>query len=267
MPKLSIITINLNNPVGLLRTLESVKYQTYTNYEWIIIDGGSDETDITILKQNSNHFKYWKSEPDSGIYNALNKGIFQATGDYCFFLNSGDSLVNEKVLEKVFYNDLYEDVIFGNLLVTLNNRLIGKSIGKTKLTFLDLYNGLIKHQAAFIRRSLFEKQGLYNEELKIVADMEFFIKTIGTGGASYKYFDLDISFFDNEGISNKNESLVLQERNYIIDKYLLPMMRDDYQLLQKISKYEIVANYRVPSLVMRIMAKILRKFAYLKQRK
>jgi glycosyltransferase involved in cell wall biosynthesis len=265
MPKLSIITINLNNPAGLLRTLESVKNQTYANYEWIIIDGGSASADITILNQNSDHFKYWISEPDSGIYNALNKGISKASGEYCFFLNSGDYFSNNMVLENVFCTELHEDIIFGNLLVTLNNKLIGKSRGKNKLSFLDLYNGIIKHQAAFIRRSLFDKQGLYNEELKIVADWEFFLKTIGTCGASYKYLDLDISYFDNEGISNKNEPLVLQERNYVIDKYLLPIMHEDYELLHKIGNYEIVANYKLPSLVMRIMAKALKKLEQLKK--
>jgi hypothetical protein len=145
-------------------------------------------------------------------------------------------------------------------LVTSNSKLIGKAIGKANLSFLDIYNGLVKHQASFIRRTLFDKFGLYNEELRIIADWEFFLKTIGTGIASYKYIDLDISYFDNDGISNKNESLVQEEREKVISKYLYPMMRDDYKVLQKISKYDIVTRYWITNFVMRIMAKLLNEF-------
>lgn len=260
MPRLSIITINLNNPIGLQRTIKSVLQQTYSDFEWIIIDGGSNEIDINLIKQYSNLFMHWRSEPDNGIYNAINKGISEATGNYCFFLNSGDSLVNERVLENVFCNELHEDVIFGNLVVMLNNKIIGKSRGKVKLSFLDLYNGLIKHQAAFIKRDLFDKYGSYNEELKIIADWEFFLKTVGTGSATYKYLDLDVSYFDNDGISNKHDSLVQKEKDYVINRYILPMMQNDYKLLQKIGRYDIVTKYRIPYFVLRIMAKVLEIF-------
>jgi len=260
MPKLSIITINYNNPDGLRLTIKSVISQKYTNYEWIVIDGGSGSSDLDIIKQYSNLFKYWKSEPDNGIYHAMNKGTCKAQGEYCFFLNSGDTFVNEEVLQKVFAKEVKEDVIFGNLLVMLNNKVVGKSRGKEKLSFLDIYIGLVKHQAAFIRRDLFDKFDFYNEELKIVADWEFFLKTVGLGDASYKYIDIDISYFDNNGISNNSENLVSEERNIVIDKYIPSMMQYDYETLQKIGIYKVVTRYKIPHFFLRLMTKGIREY-------
>ncbi len=115
--KLSIITINLNNVLGFKKTVESILSQTFTEFELIVIDGGSTRDNINIIKEYSKNIKYWISEPDNGIYHAMNKGIRQAMGDYCFFLNSGDYFVNGRVLEKVFAEGHNEDVIFGNILV------------------------------------------------------------------------------------------------------------------------------------------------------
>ena len=100
--KLSIITINLNNDTGLNKTIESVINQTLKNFEFIIIDGGSTDRSVELIKEYAGQINYYVSEPDKGIYNAMNKGIRQAQGEYCFFLNSGDYFVNESVLEKVF---------------------------------------------------------------------------------------------------------------------------------------------------------------------
>src|SRR5665648_699382 len=114
--KLSIITINLNNAIGLQKTIESILSQIYTEFELLVIDGGSTEDDILIIKKYAKRIKYWISETDKGIYHAMNKGIKQAHGEYCFFLNSGDYFLNENVLKKVFSNEFNEDVVFGNLL-------------------------------------------------------------------------------------------------------------------------------------------------------
>jgi glycosyltransferase involved in cell wall biosynthesis len=258
MPKLSIITINLNNANGLQKTIKSVINQKYTDFEWIMIDGGSSDVDLEIIKNYSNLFSYWLSEPDNGIYHAMNKGINKAQGDYCFFLNSGDSLVNEEVLQKVFAEESNEDVIFGNLLVMIKSKVVGKSRGEKKLSFLDIYTGLLKHQAAFIRRDLFDKFGLYNEDLKIISDWEFFIKTIGLGEATYRYIDLDISYFDNDGISNNNEELVSFEKKAVIDKYVPLMIRTDYEDLLKYAEYRILTKYWSTNLLLRVLTKIMK---------
>jgi glycosyltransferase involved in cell wall biosynthesis len=253
--KLSIITINLNNSDGLLKTFRSIISQTFIDFEFIIIDGCSSDNSVDFINQNSDKISYWISEPDDGIYHAMNKGIRKAKGEYCFFLNSGDNFADERVLEKVFRIEFHEDVVFGNLVVLFNNKIAGKSKGKEKISFLDVYASLIKHQAAFIRRELFDKFGLYNEKLKIVADWEFFLKTIGLGGASYKYVDIDISYFDNNGISNNSELIIANERKTVIEAYLPPMMQPDYELLLKFGKYEIVTKYRIAFLLLRTIVK------------
>ena len=104
-PKLSIITVNLNNAAGLQKTIESVINQTFTDYEFIIIDGGSTDSSLEIIKQYANKITYWVSEPDNGIYNGMNKGIGQADGEYCFFLNSGDWMIENNTLYKFLYKD------------------------------------------------------------------------------------------------------------------------------------------------------------------
>lgn len=256
--KLSIITINLNNITGLNKTIKSVISQTFSNFEYIVIDGGSGDNSLEVIKSNSDKIDYWISEPDNGIYHAMNKGIQQAHGEYCFFLNSGDYFVNETVLEKVFYNNFNEDVIFGNLLVFFKGNFVGISRGKEKLTFLDVYSSLIKHQASLIRRQLFDRFGLYNERLKIVADWEFFLKTIGLGEASYKYLDIDITCFDNNGISNNSAPLTSKERETIIKTYLPAMMQADYEFLLNYGKYERVTKNIITHFFLRIMAKGLK---------
>lgn len=102
MPKLTIITINLNNKAGLQTTIDSVIAQTYKDFEWIIIDGGSTDGSKELIEKYTNYIKYWVSEPDKGIYNAMNKGIKVAEGEYLQFLNSGDSLFSNSVLSDIF---------------------------------------------------------------------------------------------------------------------------------------------------------------------
>lgn len=258
--KLSIITINLNDSSGLNKTIRSVISQTHNNFEYIVIDGGSADNSIEVIKSNSDKIDYWMSEPDKGIYHAMNKGIQQAHGEYCFFLNSGDYFVDEKVLENVFNNELHEEVVFGNLLVCLNGKLVGKSMGKEKLTFLDIYGSSIKHQATFIRRELFEKFGLYNEDLRILGDWEFFLKTVGLEEISYRYLNIDISYFDNNGISNKSGDLIEKERKIVVDKYIPTRMQPDYEFLLKYSKFEILTKYQITYFLLRIMTKGIKLF-------
>jgi glycosyltransferase involved in cell wall biosynthesis len=265
--KLSIITINLNNSGGLEKTIRSIVSQTFIDFEFLIIDGCSDDNSVEIITKYSDRINYWISEPDNGIYQAMNKGIKKSGGEYCFFLNSGDYFVNEKVLENVFEKEFKEDVVFGNLLVLLNNKIIGKSKGKDKISFIDVYSSLIKHQAAFMRRRLFDKFGLFNEELRIIADWEFFLKTVGSGGASYKYLDIDISCFDNNGLSNHNGPLILEERKKVIDKFIPSMMQPDYELLSKLGMYEKVIGYKLAHFILRLMAKGIKVYETICNRK
>lgn len=120
----SIITINYNDKSGLRRTIESVASQTYVDYEYIIIDGGSTDGSVDVIKEFASDIDCWVSEKDRGIYHAMNKGVLQAHGDYCLFLNSGDAFYDKSVLEHIAEKGLKEDIIVGKLVSFTNDYLL-----------------------------------------------------------------------------------------------------------------------------------------------
>jgi glycosyltransferase involved in cell wall biosynthesis len=122
-PKISIITINYNNREGLERTFDSVFSQNYTNFEYIVIDGASNDGSKELIDQFSDKITFWVSEPDKGIYNAMNKGIDQVNGEYVFFLNSGDVFLDSNSLEKVSEELHTDDIISFNIQVVGENNL------------------------------------------------------------------------------------------------------------------------------------------------
>lgn len=174
--KLSIITINYNNKDGLQKTMDSVVSQKWHDFEWIVIDGGSTDGSKELIEQYQQHFSYWCSEPDNGVYNAMNKGIVKARGEYLNFMNSGDCFYDENSLcyfDK-FYNSsidvLYADADFYDK----NGKLLLKMRLPSNID-VDFYmsNRNISHQSSFIKASLFEKH-LYDESYKLAADGDFF---------------------------------------------------------------------------------------------
>jgi glycosyltransferase involved in cell wall biosynthesis len=166
-PLVSIITINYNNKNGLSGTINSVLAQTCTDYEYIIIDGGSMDGSGDLIRLHQDKLSYWVSERDSGIYDAMNKAIPIAKGNYLFFLNSGDCFADPEVLAKMkeSLRSTTYDIVYGNTLV--ENKL--KYSPQSLTLFNALYIG-VSHQAMFLKKELFEKAGLYNTDYKIVAD-------------------------------------------------------------------------------------------------
>ena len=235
MKKLSLITINQNNAEGLRRTIESVVFQTYIDYEYIVIDGASTDESVNILKQYDNRITFWISEPDTGIYNAMNKGILKATGEYCLFLNSGDRLSNDRVLEEVFLHEITEDIVCGNAVFEKSHlhkeRLI---IPPEKLKASDLILNFIPHQATFIKRSLFSEIHLYDEHYKISSDWAFFIETLLVYNKKYKHLNVLVSQCESTGISNQNENIeIMDHEHLIIVSNLIPAYFEDLFDLQR----------------------------------
>jgi len=220
-PLISVITINYNNVNGLEKTINSILNQTYSEYEYIVIDGGSTDGSYEVLQNQEKKINYWVSEKDKGIYNAMNKGIEASKGKYLLFVNSGDFLINNEVLEKVA-SELYDDFDFisGNLEYLTESGKLYIRKHPEKLTFSYLVSKTVSHPSTFIKREMFHKYGLYNETLKIVSDWEFFFKVLGLNGASFKSIDVTIAHFDMNGISSKEVDLVNQEKNVIFKKYL-----------------------------------------------
>ena len=213
MALISIITINYNNAQGLKKTIDSVSSQSFQDFEFIVIDGNSTDNSVDYIKQN-NRINYWVSETDNGIYDAHNKGINKATGDYLLFLNSGDILADNIVLQKVashFFSK--KSFYYGNLILE-KNKVLEKHIAPSSIDLDFMINSTLWHPCVFIKSELFKLYGLYNVDFKIAGDYEFFIRCLLKPNISTEYINEFIAIFDGNGISNdsKNTELQVKER-------------------------------------------------------
>ncbi|WP_316846608.1 glycosyltransferase family 2 protein [Pedobacter psychrodurus] len=233
--KVSIITINYNNINGLEKTIESVINQTHNDIEYLIIDGGSNDGSVEIIKQYAEKINYYVSEKDGGIYNAMNKGINKATGDYFLFINSGDSLIDSNILTEIMSENRVEDLIYGNLLLFDAEKQWTWNL-PDKLTFRDFYNSTIPHPGTFIKRELFNKVGLYDETLKIVSDWKFFLLALTKYSASYVHINKIITKYSYDGISSREENFrKIDAERYEVLRREFNFMLDDYLELEKLS--------------------------------
>ena len=234
--KISIITINYNDKEGLRKTIESVISQTWQDFEFLVIDGNSSDGGKETILEYESKLDYWVSEPDKGVYNAMNKGIRKATGDFILFLNSGDLLHDKNVLEKV-NTQINSDygIYYGDVIVKKPNSERHKKYPEV-LSFSYFYTNALCHQACFIKRSLFEEYFYYNEDYKIYSDGEFFIYTICAKNVPYKHIDLIVSDYDFTGISSnpKYSNIHDSERMQTIEKYF-PLFYEDYKALSKLN--------------------------------
>lgn len=203
--KLSIITINLNNKVGLEQTIQSVLSQTYMDYEFIVIDGVSSDGSIDVIEKYKDNITNWISESDTGVYNAMNKGIGLSKGEYCYFLNSGDVFASDTVLENIFKSDRTESFICGNFIWDEKGKLKKDDSYKYRdwtFSIYDIYAGYLCHQAFFINKTMFEKYGYYDETLRIMSDWKLFFLAIGINRECVKYIDTDIAIYNTDGLSS-----------------------------------------------------------------
>lgn len=228
---LSIITINFNGCDGLQKTINSVISQTFRDFEWIVIDGGSTDGSRELIERYKDHFSFWVSEPDKGVYNAMNKGIRIAKGDYLQFLNSGDWLYDETSLERCFSHPFTGDIVYGDVLFVKNDEIIEKSHFPNPLTLRYFYRRSLGHNASFIKRELLQKD-LYDERFKIVSDWEFFLKQ-AFNSCRFEYITETVSCFDMNGVSSVNQSLVNQERKIVIDELLPEMLVQDFKTMDE----------------------------------
>jgi glycosyltransferase involved in cell wall biosynthesis len=234
---ITIITINYNNAKGLERTFHSVFNQTNKDFEYLVIDGHSKDESKNIIRKNENKINYWLSEPDKGIYDAMNKGILQAKGQYLLFLNSGDTLHNEFVIEKTIAsisNLLNFGIVYGDvhLVSDRHHKLLKQD---HELTLNYFYNHALSHQAAFIKKTLFDAFGLYTTSYRINSDHEFFLKVFVEKPNEYKYFNLVISDFYMDGISQSVESsnMMDAERKEIHERL---MSKSDIAYFEKLNR-------------------------------
>jgi glycosyltransferase involved in cell wall biosynthesis len=255
--KLSIITINLNNDKGLEKTILSVINQTFKNFEFIVIDGKSNDRSLDIIHQYADQITFWVSEPDNGIYNAMNKGIFNAVGEYCLFLNSGDCLYSNDILNRVFFIDSHEDIIYGDVFQEKGGRITGKRYFPDHLTFRHFFIDTLPHQGSFIKRILFDTIGLYSEEFKIISDWEFFLIALIKNSCTYKKYPGFISIVNIEGISPQNIELDDKEREMVLEKHF-PRFIKDYEMLLFYEKYYQIHSGSVIKKLKRYIRRLLK---------
>lgn len=225
--KISIITVNYNNLGGLKKTLESVTCQSVKDYEWIVIDGMSTDGSKELLEEYSDTIDYWVSEKDHGIYEAMNKGIKIAKGDYLQFLNSGDSLADPDIIKRFCERHNTEDVIYGNaIIVDGNDDEVKRFHAPDFVKFSYFFGHALNHQATFFSKRCF-KDYHYNEENRIASDIELYMYLMYNHYTFQKWNEYVVRF-DNSGLSSRKAK---DEFAGIVDRVLAKGIKADYQEL------------------------------------
>ena len=269
--RLSIVTINWNNAAGLEKTMQSVAAQTFKEFEYIVVDGASTDDSVNVIKSHESDYAHlkWVSEADSGIYNAMNKGIHMASGDYIQILNSGDCLAASDVIErmlKALEEKECPSILYGNMVKCFpdGRRMLDKSFAGKEITMLGMYTGTLNHDPAYICRDLFEKYGYYDESLKIVSDWKWYLQAIVFGGEKPKYVDLDVTLFDMTGISEnggQNRDLIDREKRAVLEQLINPRFLHDYDnyandiyFMRRVKRHRIA--YKLVWFIERVLFKI-----------
>ncbi|MFC6876099.1 glycosyltransferase family 2 protein [Flavobacterium myungsuense] len=227
-PLLSIITINLNDVNGLKKTINSVVNQTFQDFEYIIIDGGSSDKSIELIQNNNERINYWVSEKDSGIFNAMNKGIKVANGTYLLFLNSGDVLNGSSALQDFISSPDFEgDIIYGDYKFDR-----GGKVYPDVLTPLFFIKSSLPHQSTFFKSHVFDEMGYYDERYKIVADRAFYIKCFLSNLFVFKHVNYFLTVFNMSGISNDSiYTFKKNEEDNTVFKEYYGVFYDDFKAM------------------------------------
>lgn len=264
---LSIITINYNNAEGLKKTLASVAAQSVTEFEHVVVDGASTDGSADIIREYAASASYpvrWVSEPDKGIYNAMNKGLLMASGEYVQVLNSGDIYASEHVVADMTKairrcgdeaNGKWPEFLYGNMIRRRPDGTVEGKSGRVEYSLRNYYTSTMNHDCCWIKRTLFlgdeamrrygdedssigdkamsgqgnsRCYGLYDENLKIVSDWKWFLSAIGLGHVKPVYVDIDVTIFDLTGISERNLQLRNEERRKVLEELVPPAILADY---------------------------------------
>jgi len=209
---ITVITVVLNGAKTLEETIQSVINQTYPNVEYIIIDGGSTDGTLDIIKKHENYIDYWVSEKDGGIYDAMNKGIDLVNGEFVNFMNSGDLFYNNSVLHTVC-NELDDGMIYGN------HALYGKNMVKVidVKNYKDKRNIPFCHQALFVK-SFYLKKNKFNRKYNIASDYDQYL-SLKYSGIKIKHIPETICLYLEGGLSQVDRKRLIYEYYQVMKKY------------------------------------------------
>ena len=214
-----------NMETYLKRCIESLLRPSYQKIEILLVDDGSTDGSREVIEEFKSAFSYWVSEKDQGIYNAMNKGIDKATGDWCLFLNAGDCLHDNNVLSSLDKADVHADIVCGNVWVLTEKPYLKKAPDTVTMDYL--YGNTLCHQSALIRTDILKKYH-YDESLRIVSDRKFFLQALILDNASYQNVDIDLADYDVTGFSSKNRFLSEQEYRDVLEDLFPERILVDY---------------------------------------
>lgn len=227
--KISIITVCLNSENLIEKTIKSIINQTYPNIEYIIIDGKSTDNTLGVIKKYESHVNILVSEKDNGVYDAMNKGAHLANGDLIYFLNSGDYLYDDKILEKIASeaekNNLCE-IFYGDILYY--NSSGSKYYSGPKNSIVEIISRGINHQSIFTRKSAFEKCGYFDTKYKIFADYDWLLRCLIKYQTKINKIEIPISYYLRGGLS---------------DNYIKDYMHEKYEIITNYSKFDQLLKY------------------------
>ena len=248
---ISIITVNYNDSSRLKATVESVIGQLNADYEFIVIDGASKDDSVNILNSYPDKINYWISEPDRGIFDAMNKGAAKASGEYCLFMNSGDIFASKTILSEVAPL-LDADIVCGNAQLTNGQNRVWVAPDVISDRFWRQRCSLC-HQAVFIKTEIL-KRNPYDASLKIVGDYKFLYYVTSILGCTYKHIDKIICQYGCDGISS-NDALSDSEKIKVIDEFVrMGYIRED-ALVSKAKKMKVGSKrYVLASLILSILS-------------
>lgn len=261
--KISVITVVKNDAPGLKKTAQSVLEQDYPELEWIVIDGGSTDGTVEAIRKYVSRISYWCSEPDLGPYDAMNKGLSKATGEWVIFMNAGDAFYANKTLTGIFNSPINDaDLVFGDTIADYRTFKVYQKAGLPR----DLWKGMIyRHQSMAIRTNLIKKMK-FDLAFKLGADYAMVFQLFYQG-IRFKYFPIPISIYDTRGISNRNmfrsvrdhynflkqfHGLTIKERIYYYNRMafmllirlaykIIPMKQMDF-IIKWINRKQIVSK-------------------------
>lgn len=240
MAKYTIITINYNNGKELRNTIESVTNQTFRDVEYIVVDGGSTDNSVEVIKEYADRIDFWISERDKGVYNAMNKGLSHAHGEYVNFMNSGDSFHSPRVLEDIDRQIGDADILFGNVFNPGSGRRYGGIKAGSEVTFLTLKKEILCHQGTFYRRAIFDRHP-YDESLKLIADWKVNVQAIVLDNCKVKVVDTVVANYDLTGMSSTQGKLHAEERQRVMSELFPERILMDYEHLYTESEMPLVS--------------------------
>lgn len=223
--KLSIITINYNDASGLKATIESVLSQSFRDFEYIVIDGGSNDGSNEVLETYRDRIDFAVSEKDNGIYNAMNKGARHASGEYLLFLNSGDTLYSPETLMNVNMETFRDDIVCGRVL-NYSDKDSYLKIPPENVSLYTFVGGSLPHPSSFIKRTVFERIGGYHENYRIISDWCFFVEAVIRDKCSYSTIRNVVTRFNRFGISSTTGRLEEPRKTEFLNDLFGPIMKD-----------------------------------------